>query len=70
MHLKPGNDCRTINFNQLKQIMLSTDFARKQEFDEIIQNVPKFLDKKCTPTPVAFVSFPRTGNSFLRKLLE
>ncbi len=50
---------------------MSKDFTRLDEYRALVKS-EKFLDKKkdITGNRVAFASFPRTGNSFLRKILE
>ena len=62
----------TINFDQLKSLLLSTDKSKMEEYLNLISGDLKFLDKK-TPLgneKVAFSSFCRTGNSFSRKMME
>jgi hypothetical protein len=49
--------------------MLSKDMDKLAEFQELVSKC-KFLDMKTKMPGVAFVSYPRTGNSFLRKILE
>ena len=50
--------------------MLSKDFSRRGEFRKLVDGDTKFLDRSEEFGKIAFVSYPRTGNSFLRKLLE
>lgn len=52
--------------------MLSKDFSRQEDYEKLVSGECKFLDKKSEllGNKVAFASFPRTGNSFLRKILE
>lgn len=69
LHLKPKESCPVVNFDSLKDLMLSKDLSKLQEFKELI-NPCKFLDKKVGMPGIAFVSWPRTGNSFLRKIIE
>ena len=42
------------------------------EYESLISGKTKFLDSKVSMigNRVAFASYPRTGNSFLRKILE
>jgi hypothetical protein len=42
------------------------------EYESLISGKTKFLDSKVNMAGnrVAFASYPRTGNSFLRKILE
>jgi hypothetical protein len=71
-HLVAQESTPTINFEQLKDLLLSTDHSRMEEYQSLIKGDCKFLDKKSEMigNRVAFASFPRTGNSFLRKILE
>jgi len=70
LHLKPKDTTEQINFTKLRSLMLSKDTTRTDEYRTMIQSELKFLDKKDPLKGIAFVSFPRTGNSFLRKILE
>ena len=54
----------------MKDLWLSKDFARLEEYNALITKECKFLDMKESIAKVAFASFPRTGNSFLRKIFE
>ncbi len=61
-----------INFHQLKSLLLSKDHEKFNELVVLISYSCKFLDEQ-TPMDgnrVAFTSYPRSGNSFLRKILE
>lgn len=71
-HLIPKATTPTINFDQLKELMLSTDFSRQGEFQKLLSGDLKFLDKKVdlAGNKVAFSSFTRTGNSLLRRIME
>jgi hypothetical protein len=62
----------TINFNTLRDLLLSTDKSKMAEYEKLISGDLKFLDKrvKLGMDKVSFSSFPRTGNSFSRKVLE
>ena len=55
----------TINFDYMKELMLSKDHSRVDEYRNMVKN-EKFLDKKndMIGNRVAFASYPRTGNSF------
>jgi hypothetical protein len=62
----------TLNFDQIKELLLSKGDERMDEYLKIINNEIKFLDKKCDliGNRVTLATYPRTGNSFLRKILE
>lgn len=62
----------TINFDHLKNLLLSKDMSRMTEYLTLINGDCKFLDKKnnMIGNRVALASFPRTGNSFLRRVVE
>lgn len=62
----------TINFDHLKELLLSQGDSRREEYETLIKGDFKFLDKKSLllGNRVALASYPRTGNSFLRKTLE
>ena len=70
-YLRANESTPTCNFDYLKELLLSKDFTRLDEYRALVKS-EKFLDKKkdMTGNRVAFASFPRTGNSFLRKILE
>jgi len=55
----------------MRELYLSKDMSRLPELITFGEN-PKFLDntEKMTGNNIAFASFPRTGNSFLRKFIE
>ena len=69
--LKPGPDAQTVNFNQLKDLLLSKDLSRDEELTFASQKKFRFLDgADLGEQHVAFVSAPRSGNSFLRCFIE
>ena len=70
--LSPKNDAPVVNFNQLKELLLSKDLSRIGELEWIASEPARFLDNSIdmTGNKVALTSYPRSGNSFLRKLLE
>lgn len=75
MIMKPKENTPVINFDHLKKLLLgpADDQENLKEYNRIVDpDHPKFLDLKCTMkgNRVAFASFPRSGNSFLRKMLE
>lgn len=70
MVLKPNDEAPKINFDTLKKLLLSTDIeASEKEYEALIQGETKFLDGKVNMmgNRVLLASFPRSGNSFLRK---
>lgn len=68
--MRPKQGSKVINFTHLKSLLLSTDFGKKQEYRDLLKDGPVFLDRSEEFPKVAFASWARTGNSFLRKLLE
>lgn len=70
--VRAGPDTKTLNFNYLKSLYLSKDLSRIQEFDWMAQESNRFLDGTVDMTAhsVAFSSYPRAGNTFLRKYME
>ena len=68
----PGPECETLNFDYLMDLWLSKDMTRLPEMTALGEGKPKFLDGKVSMEGrrVVFASYPRTGNSFLRKFLE
>ena len=55
----------------MKEILLSKDLSRNQELDWIASGEIRFLDgEDIDGDKVSFQSFPRAGNSMLRKFLE
>lgn len=72
LRFTPNEKAQTINFDNLKKILLSTDLSRVPEYEKLISGDLKFLDSKVNMigNRVCFASFPRTGNTLLRKILE
>jgi len=68
----PNETTPTINYNTLRDLLLSTDKSRIGEYETLISGELKFLDKKVQlgMDKVALSSFCRTGNSFSRKVME
>ena len=68
----PKKDTPTVKFSWLKDLLLSKDLSREKELDWIDSEGYRFLDKSedMLGNMVAFQSFPRTGNTFLRRYLE
>jgi len=71
MLVKAGPETPTVNFNDLKDILLSNDLSRLEELDWISKGL-RFLDGKVNMkgNVVALTSWPRTGNSFCRRFIE
>ena len=65
----PGPETPLYNFVELKELLLSKDLSRDADFD---CNDLRFLDGKVdmTGNMVAFQSFHRCGNTFLRRFVE
>jgi hypothetical protein len=61
---------KTINFNDLMTMLKSKDQGVFEKNKWIYDGDFKFCDGKKLPTKISFCSFPRSGNSFLRKYLE
>lgn len=74
MRIRPGPETPTLNFTYMKELLLSKDLNRLNELKWIDENggTFRFLDETVSMegTRVAFASFPRSGNSFLRRLIE
>lgn len=70
--VRAGPETLTINFNHLKELLLSKDLNRLSELDWIQQQSLRFLDGTVDMkgNVVAMMSFPRSGNTFLRRFLE
>ena len=70
---QPNSSAETINFDYLKALLLSKDLTRYAELEQITSNDKcVFLDAKVDllGERVAFQSFVRSGNTFLRKYIE
>lgn len=65
LRLNAGPDTPVINFAQLKAKLLSKDF-----YNVTLPQKVCLLDGEGKIDSVGLCSFPRTGNSFLRKYLE
>ena len=70
--IRAGPTSQTLNFDNLRELFLSKDLSRCAEFKWIEQESNRFLDGKVDMLPhsVAFSSYPRAGNSFLRRYIE
>ena len=61
---------KTINLEKLNQMLKSKDENLYTEQKWIWDGDFKFLDGEKVESKIAFNTFPRSGNSFLRRLLE
>jgi hypothetical protein len=61
---------KTINFKNLMNLLKSKDEKLFLSSQWMWDGDFKFLDGDKIPTKIAFNTFPRSGNSFLRRLLE
>ena len=70
----PEPTAEKINFNTIKNLLLSRDMLEYITLHELTENDKcRFLDQTFNMLQgesVAFQSFPRSGNTFLRKYLE
>lgn len=71
LRLVPGPDTPTVNFTQLREILLSEDLTRNEELSWTKGSL-RFLDAsvEMDGNRICFASFPRTGNSMTRKYIE
>lgn len=60
----------TLNFRVLTEMLKSKDQALFDQAQWMWNGDFKFLDGEPLPSKIAFNTFPRSGNSFLRRLLE
>ena len=71
-----ARQARTVNYSELVRVLKSKDAALLEENKWIWDGNFRFLDKKEKIGPgghlnhIQFTSFPRSGNSFLRRLVE
>jgi hypothetical protein len=74
LRVRPGPTVPLLNFDSLRDLLLSKDLTRASELDWILANggTFRFLDGSVNMenNRVSFVSFPRSGNSFLRRFIE
>jgi len=72
--IRPNNDAPKINFDKFLSLLLkpNTEVTQKEVEEYLSTNKPKFLDSKVNMTGnrVMLASYPRSGNSFFRKILE
>ena len=67
---KPGSE--RVNFNELKELLLSKDLSRVKELEWTHKSPSRFLDGQVdmAGNKVGLASFMRSGNSFTKKFLE
>ena len=68
-----GPDTPVLNFNETMAILLSKDLTRNEELNWVAkESGGRFLDKSVSMRDhgIAFLSYPRSGNSMLRAFLE
>ena len=71
MAFRPGPNTPVLNFKYIKELLLSTDLSRNAELDWMKDGSLRFLDgEDIRGNQVAFASFARSGNTFLRRFLE
>ena len=61
---------RKINFKNLTDLLKSKNKTLFEQAQWIWDGDFKFLDGEPLPSKIAFNTFPRSGNTFLRKLIE
>jgi len=72
MRVRPGPTTPVLNWNYMKDLLLSKDLTRLKELEWIDERTFRFLDSKVKMDgqKVCFASYPRSGNSFLRRFIE
>lgn len=69
--LRPGPETPTINLAWLKELLLSKELSRNSELEWVSNKSLKYLDgADLQGESVCLQSFPRSGNSFLRRVIE
>ena len=72
LRIRPGPQTPTVNFAWLKELLLSNDLSRNEELEWIKGGDElRFLQgDDLSGNQVAFQSHPRSGNTFLRRIVE
>ena len=71
MRIRPNSGTQTINLEQLKAILKSVDENELNQMSWVYDGDVKFLDGSTQYyQKIALASFPRSGNTFIRKYLE
>jgi hypothetical protein len=69
--LQPGPQSQTVNYKWLKELLLSKELGRDKELEWVGKKNFRFLDGADLGNDhTAFISVPRSGNSFLRCFIE
>ena len=70
--LDPKPETPAINFLELRKILLSKDLMRQKDIEWIRSGPARFLDNTIdmTGNKVALTSYPRSGNTLVKKFLE
>ena len=63
-------ETKTVNLSTLFEILKSHDPALLEANQWIFDGERRFLDRQSIPIQVAYNSFPRSGNTMLRRFLE
>lgn len=68
----PMEGTRTVNFKDFWEMMRSSDPADLEKLRWMFDGEYRFLDSKgpVAPQKIGYCTFPRSGNSFLRRILE
>jgi hypothetical protein len=72
MRVRARKETKVVNLKQLIALLSSSDRKQWEEAKWVFdKNHFRFLDGESNPSnKIAFASFPRSGNTFLRKYLE
>ena len=70
LQLLPAPEKPVVNLKQLREILLSTDLSRNAELDWTKDEFRLLDGESISGNQIAFQSFARSGNSFLRRFLE
>ena len=71
MHVRASPGTKVVNLNDLVGLLKSKDRHLWEQAAWVWKNELKFLDGSANNSnKIAFASFPRSGNTFLRKYME
>jgi hypothetical protein len=71
MHIRANSDTTTLKLKELMQLLLSKDRQQWTQNSWVFDGERRYLDgTKNTANKVGFQSFPRSGNTFVRKYFE
>ena len=65
-----GKNGKALNLKAIKSMLVSTDRSEYDKLKWIFDGEFRFLDLQPTETKIAFLSYPRSGNSLMRRVLE